>query len=62
MPGYTVKITAKLPVASNDPQAMADASQLLTSDLRKMLASVDLRCIKIDPDYKPNLKIDDVVL
>lgn len=60
MSGYTVKITAKLPVSATNAQGMADASKLLTSDLGKLLDAAGLRDVTIEPEYKPRLKIDAV--
>lgn len=60
MSGYSVKITAKLPVASTDPQAMAKASELLTRDLAAMLDKAGFRNVTVEPQYRPNLKIDAV--
>lgn len=60
MSGYTIKITAKLPVANTDPQAMAKASELLTRELGVLLNAAGLRDLTIEPTYRPNLKVDAV--
>ena len=58
MSGYTVKITAKLPVAATDVQGMAAASKLLAGELSAMLDKAGFRDVTIEPEFKPRLKFD----
>lgn len=58
MSGYTVKITAKLPVDATNVQGMAVASKLIATDLMTMLQDAGFRDVTIEPEFKARLKFD----